>query len=244
MKLFNRTLIILILILSCCSAKTEYSVPKADKVSKLFRIVEDKMEAHYKYIEKNRIFEDPIGRAIHFFKVIKTVAPQLLANTKLYKNEILNLLMDEKFKKYDFIDYDIPYLLYNLPIDDYVDLLNSVVILFKNGDINQDIFERFIFPDSFVSNDLYKNYRNKKLQFFLNNLLKDEDLTTRVKTQQPYQSVSFSENVLLLKNGTMWEGGRENSGLKKICKSNSHIRHYKERALVYLIKRDIYMVSL
>lgn len=207
--------ILLVLMLSCYSTKTESNKLNTNKIIESFQKIEDKMKTHYEYIEKNRIFEDPIGRAIHFFEVVKTVAPQLLADTKLYKNEILNLLTDETFKKYDFIDYDIPYLLYNLPIDDYVDLLNSVVILFKNGDINQDIFERFIFPDSFVSNDLYKNYRNKKLQFFLNNLLKDEDLTTRVKTQQPYQSVSFSENVLLLKNGTMWEGGRENSGLKK-----------------------------
>ena len=84
MKLLNRTLIIIqVLLLSCCSAKKENSVPKMDKISKLFQIVEDKMGAHYVYLDKNRIFEDPIGRAEYFFKTVKTVAPQLLINTKL-----------------------------------------------------------------------------------------------------------------------------------------------------------------
>ncbi len=212
MKVF----ILLTFMLCCSSAKKEDSDPKPNKVYKSFQIIENRMQAHYDYIEKNGIFEDLIGHTSHFFKVVKTVAPHFLTDTKLYKDDILSLLTDKSFKKYDLIDYDIPYLLYNLPIDDYIDLLQSVVVLFKNGDIDQELFERFIFPDDFVSISLYKNYQNEKLQLFLNNLLNDEELIAKVKILKPYQNSPFSERILYLKNGTMWEGDSEVFGLKKV----------------------------
>lgn len=206
MRMFNKTLIILIVILSCCSAKTEYSVPKADKVSKLFRIVEDKMEAHYKYIEKNRIFEDPIGRAIHFFEVVRTVAPQLLTNTKLYKDEMLSLLTDSTFQKNDFTDDDVVYILYNLPIGDYANLLNHILTLYKSGDIDYYIFKLFIFQDDFVSNSIYKNSKNEKTQTVLEKLLEDNNLILKAELKNK----RFREAILGLKNDVIWGEEDEN----------------------------------
>lgn len=211
------------ILLSCCSAKIENHNPKTNKVYEIFQVISGKMQAHNDYMEKNRLFEELIGHTIHFFKVVKTVAPQLLTDTKLYKDDILNILTDKSFKRYDLIDYDIPYLLYNLQIDDYVDLLYSVVPLFKNGDIDQNLFERFIFPDHFVSTSLYKNYQNEKLQLFLNNLLKDQDLISKVKILKPYQLSSFSERILYLKNGTIWEGDSEDMGLKEMYANGAAI---------------------
>lgn len=214
------------ILLSCCSAKIENHNPKTNKVHEIFQVISGKMQAHNDYMEKNRLFEELIGHTIHFFKVVKTVAPQLLTDTKLYKDDILNIVTDKSFKKNglnDLINYDIPYLLYNLQIDDYVDLLHSVVVLFKKGDIDQEIFERFIFPDDFVSTSLYKNYQNDKLQLFLNNLLKDLDLITKVKIQEPDQDLSFSERIYRLKNGTIWEGNSEYMGLKKMYANGAAI---------------------
>ena len=221
MKMFYPTLVIQIL--SYCTAKIENHNPKTNKVYEIFQVISGKMQAHNDYMEKNRLFEELIGHTMHFFKVVNTVAPQFLTDTKLYKDDILNLLTDKSFKRYDLIDYDIPYLLYNLHIDDYVDLLYSVVPLFKNGDIDQNLFERFIFPDDFVSTSLYQNYQNEKLQLFLNNLLKDQDLISKVKIQKPYQNDSFSERILSLKNGTMWEGNSEYMGLKKMYANGAAI---------------------
>lgn len=215
MKLLNRTLIIIqVLLLSCCSAKKENSVPKMDKISKLFQIVEDKMGAHYVYLDKNRIFEDPIGRAEYFFKTVKTVAPQLLINTKLYKDEILNVLTDKTFRKNAFTDDDIAYILYNLPIDDYADLLSSVVPLYKNGDINQYIFELFIFQDYIVSISIYKNYNNGRLQVFLNKLLKDNDLIIKAELKNK----RFREDILNLKSGASWKADENEFGIKEISR--------------------------
>lgn len=219
----KKYILIFWILLPCCSAKIENHNPKTNKVHKIFQVISGKMQAHNDYMEKNRLFEELIGHTMHFFKVVNTVAPQFLTDTKLYKDDILNLLTDKSFKRYDLIDYDIPYLLYNLHIDDYVDLLYSVVPLFKNGDIDQEIFERFIFPDDFVSTSLYQNYQNEKLQLFLNNLLKDQDLISKVKIQKPYQNDSFSERILSLKNGTMWEGNSEYMGLKKMYANGAAI---------------------
>ena len=219
----KKYMLIFWILLPCCSAKIENHNPKTNKVHKIFQVISGKMQAHNDYMEKNRLFEELIGHTMHFFKVVNTVAPQFLTDTKLYKDDILNLLTDKSFKRYDLIDYDIPYLLYNLHIDDYVDLLYSVVPLFKNGDIDQEIFERFIFPDDFVSTSLYQNYQNEKLQLFLNNLLKDQDLISKVKILKPYQLSSFSERIYRLKNGTMWEGDNEHSGFKKMYANGAAI---------------------
>ena len=219
----KKYILIFWILLSCCTAKIENQNPKTNKVHEIFQVISGKMQTHNDYMEKNRLFEELIGHTMHFFKVVNTVAPQFLTDTKLYKDDILNLLTDKSFKRYDLIDYDIPYLLYNLHIDDYVDLLYSVVPLFKNGDIDQNLFERFIFPDDFVSTSLYKNYQNEKLQLFLNNLLEDQDLISKVKIQKPYQNDSFSERILSLKNGTMWEGNSEYMGLKKMYANGAAI---------------------
>lgn len=219
----KKYILIFWILLPYCSAKIENHNPKTNKVHKIFQVISGKMQAHNDYMEKNRLFEELIGHTMHFFKVVNTVAPQFLTDTKLYKDDILNLLTDKSFKRYDLIDYDIPYLLYNLHIDDYVDLLYSVVPLFKNGDIDQEIFERFIFPDDFVSTSLYQNYQNEKLQLFLNNLLKDQDLISKVKILKPYQLSSFSERIYRLKNGTMWEGDNEHSGFKKMYANGAAI---------------------
>ena len=86
-----RIFILLTIMLCCSSAKKENSDPKTNKVYESFQIIENKMQAHYDYIEKNGIFEDPLGRIDYFFKTVKTVAPHLLTNTKLYKDDLLNL---------------------------------------------------------------------------------------------------------------------------------------------------------
>ena len=158
MKLF----ILLTFMLCCSSAKKEDSDPKTNKVYESFQIIENKMQAHYDYIEKNGIFEDPLGRIDYFFKTVKTVAPQLLTDTKLYKDDLLNLLTDKTFHKNLFTDDNIVFVLYNLPIDDYVDVLNTVLYMYKKGDINQEIFECFIFQDFNVSNSIPKTLKDEK----------------------------------------------------------------------------------
>ena len=207
MKLF----ILLTIILCCSSAKKEDSDPKTNKVYESFQIIENKMQAHYDYIEKNGIFEDPLGRIDYFFKTVKTVAPQLLTDTKLYKNDLLNLLTDKSFHKNIFTDNNIVFVLYNLPIDDYVDVLDSALSLYQNEKINQSIFELFIFQNEIASVSVAKNFKNEKLQVFLNKLLDDLSLIRKVELQNKH----FRKSILDLKSGLDWEGTSD-GGLKKL----------------------------
>ena len=208
-----RIFILLTIMLCCSSAKKEDSDPKINKVYESFQIIENKMQAHYDYIEKKGIFEDPLGRIDYFFKTVKTVAPQLLTDTKLYKDDLLNLLTDKTFHKNLFTDDDIVFVLYNLPIDDYVDILNTVLYMYKKVDINQEIFECFIFQDFNVSNSIAKSFKNEKLQAFLNKLLNENNLVIEAESQNKY----FRRSILNLKNGMAWEGGEEGGlGYKRI----------------------------
>ena len=206
-----RIFILLTIMLCCSSAKKENSDPKTNKVYESFQIIENKMQAHYDYIEKNGIFEDPLGRIDYFFKTVKTVAPQLLTDTKLYKNDLLNLLTDKTFRKKHFTNEGIVFVLYNLPIDDYVDVLDSALSLYQNEKINQSIFELFIFQNEIASVSVAKNFKNEKLQVFLNKLLDDLSLIRKVELQNKH----FRKSILDLKSGLDWEGTSD-GGLKKL----------------------------
>ncbi len=208
----TRILIILTLCLSCYSAKKENSSPKTNRVYEIFEVIENRMKIHYEYIEKNGIFEDPLGRIDYFFKMVKTVAPQLLTDTKSYKDDILNLLTDKTFQKNRLTNEGIVFVLYNLPIDDYVDILDSVLSLYKNEKITESVFELFVLQNEIASTSVYKNYKNIKLQNFLNKLLNDQSLILKVELQKKH----FRKNILDLKNGVAWEGTSD-GGLKKLC---------------------------
>jgi len=197
--------------LCCSSAKKENSDPKTNKVYESFQIIENKMQAHYDYIEKNGIFEDPLGRIDYFFKTVKTVAPQLLTDTKLYKDDLLNLLTDKTFHKNHFTNEGIVFVLYNLPIDDYVDVLNFALSLYQNEKINQSIFELFIFQNEIASVSVAKNFKNEKLQVFLDKLLDDLSLIRKIELQNKH----FRKSILDLKSGLDWEGTSD-GGLKKL----------------------------
>lgn len=192
---------------------------KQKEVSALFQKTEKEMQNHYNYLDKKRIFEDPIGRADYFFKTVKRVAPSLLSDTKLYKDEILNLLIDTTYKKNYYSNWDIMYILYNLPLDDYVGMLYTVSALYKQNNIDFDLFTFFIFQDFNVSNAVAKNYQNEKLQVFLNKLLEDKEIVNKAELQDK----DFRERILNLKNGVLWEGGEDGFGLKKLDKSQPPI---------------------
>lgn len=197
--------IILTLIFSCCLAKKEYSPPERNKAFKLFQLIEDQMVSYSTYLDKKGILEEPLVLAEYFFKTVKRIAPQFLIDTKSHKDELLTILTDTTFRKNVFTDWDVIYLLYNLPIDDYADLLISVVPLYKNGDIDQYLFELFVFPDICITSSVYKNYGNEKLQAFLNKLLEDENLILKVESENKY----FKEQILELKSGTLQREGIE-----------------------------------
>jgi len=206
-------LIVIPFLYCCCKTKgQEIDNTKQKETAILFQKIENKMQSHYDHLNKNRLFEDPSGRIVYFFKTVKETAPQLFSDIKFFKDELLILLTDSSFQKNEYTDLDIVYLLYNLQINDYVDILEQISKLYKQNDVDYKIFDCFIFQDFNVSNSVAKNYRNEKLQNFLNSILQDEVLMSKSSLQNKL----FKQALFDLKTGNSWNGTGDSFGLKKI----------------------------
>ena len=90
-------------------------------------------------------------------------------------------------------------------------MLDSALSLYQNEKINQSIFELFIFQNEIASVSVAKNFKNEKLQVFLNKLLDDLSLIRKVELQNKH----FRKSILDLKSGLDWEGTSD-GGLKKL----------------------------
>lgn len=212
-------LVFISMLLTCCAKGQESNDINQKMAFDMFQNVENEMKAHYASLSNNKMFEDPLGRVNYLFEAITRVAPKLLSETNSYKNGLLHLLADSSFQKKEYSDLDIIYILYNLQIDDYVDLLEHALSFYKQNNIDQSIFENLIFQDFNVSNSLAKNYRNPKLQVFLEELLKDKDLINKMQLNNKL----FQQAILDLKSGTTWNGVDSLSGLKKLSEAQCPI---------------------
>jgi len=195
--------IILLIVIGSSMQVSHADNPTRNEVIRWFQKVENAMQKHYDYIEKNGIFEDPWGRIATYFKTIQKIAPQLLCNTYQYKDELLSILTDSTFKKNYFTDADVEYLLCNTSIEEYVDILNDVYRMYKQNLIDVQRFDSFLFQNIHVSDSVVKNYLNEKLIDFLNMLLQDEEL---INLYPECGSASIKEFILRTLNGDMWNG--------------------------------------
>lgn len=206
-------LIMIVFVLYCCNLKgQDLSNTTFKKTMNLFQTVENKMQTHYNYLGKNRIFEDPLGRITYFFKIVNKNAPELLCRTTYFKDDLLNILLDRTLEKNIYTNLDIIYLLYNIEINDYVDILEQVCEMYEQDMIDYKIFDSFIFQDFNVSNSIAKNYQNEKLKNFFDKLLKNKCLINKCQSSNEL----FKNAIIGLQNGYAWNGKEDSSGLKKI----------------------------
>jgi hypothetical protein len=108
---------------------------------------------------------------------------------------------------------DIKYLLYNTTIEEYVDILDDVYRMYKQGIIDYEMFNFFLFQDYNVSNSVAKNYQNEKLIDFFDMLLLDEEL---INLYPEWSMASIKESILNLLKGNSWHGKGEGYGLKRL----------------------------
>ena len=178
--------------------------------------IENAMQKHYDYIEKNGIFEDPWGRVATYFETIQKVAPQLLCNTYQYKDELLSILVDSVFKKNFHTDADVEYLLYNTTIEEYVDILNDVYRMYKQGLIDIQKLDSFLFQYDHASDLVVKNYQNEILIDFLNMLLQDEEIIKPYPIEWGSGLTSIKETILAILSGDAWNGTARGFGRKRL----------------------------
>lgn len=170
----------------------------------LFMRSEIKLIQHREYVFKKRIFEDPVGNDQVVFNTIRKESPELFKSTIIYKDHLLQMLTDSALKRNEFFNDDIIKVLYNLCIDDYVDVMERACILFKNKQISLFVFKNIIIQDFSMSNQVARNYKNEKLQSFLYRLQQDTTLMARIAKEQPYPY--FKEQIQDIISGKEWEG--------------------------------------
>ena len=70
-----------------------------------------------------------------------------------------------------------------LPLDQYISLLYSYQRLYDKKLINARLFQRCIFNEFDTSNILIKNYKNTKIQYLLEHILKSKTVSKEFRTE-------------------------------------------------------------
>jgi len=188
----KKLIALIVIALFCCS--NILGQESSRTVRDVMQRIQNKMQKHYDWLKKTGTFEDPLGRIFYFFQTVSKESPCLLSNTVQYKDELLNLLIDSTaLKKNHCTNMDIRYLLFNIPIDDYVDVLMRVYEMYKQGLVDYQTFDSFLFQNFSVSNNVAKNYQNEKLNDFFDFLLQDEEI---INQRDKWTNVTLKESIM------------------------------------------------
>jgi len=167
----------------------------------LFMKSEIKLRQHREYISKKRLFEDPVGYDYVLFNTVRSESPELYKSTTKYKDHLLRILTDSSLKKDEYMNRDILMILFNLCIDDYVDVMEQLYNLFMKKQISFGLFERAIFQDFNMSFQVAKNYKNERLRSFWLHLQNDAELMNEFDKNNSYLNEYIQDNI----SGKDWE---------------------------------------
>lgn len=123
-------------------------------------------------ISRENILFTPIDEAIILFESFSKHSPELLGKTVLYKDQLLTILKDTTLKKGDEFNNDIIRLLYNVPLIDYIDVIDSVDSYYKQKLIAYSALECSIIQNNHLSLKLHLNCNNTKLRKILGRIRK------------------------------------------------------------------------
>lgn len=146
-------------------------------------------------------FVDPIEENEVFYGIVMKTAPTLYTQTKLFKSELINLLVDPYIKKHESAKFNILRVLDNLCIEDYVDVIDSVYTFYKRKQVSFDFLDMTIGQDFNMSNQVARQYKNEKLQKILNKIQSDIKSGNLKVTTPPY---GFQETIEKILSGKEW----------------------------------------
>jgi hypothetical protein len=216
-------LIIFSLLFAFIACYAQYTDNKQSKGQEMFLKVEEVMNEHYAILTKNETFEDPLSRNLFLFQTVNQYAPELLISTNEYKIDLLYLLNDSvNIKKQNLFNGDIIFILCNLCIEDYSDLILQAFQLYKENKISLQDFGDIIFQDTDVSVQVYKNYQNPLLIKTLNTVMQDIDSSIELQDKivmdniklPLYQQINIQKIQRLIEqilSGNSWNGNENNS---------------------------------
>ena len=199
-----KSLIKLFILFCSCMPSALYGQPKSSVTYKeavaLFMKSDKQLTNYREYIKRKNIFMDPLGYNLIWYKTIAKESPDLFRSTDKYKGYLLQMLKDSSLKKGEFTDAYIVRVLYNLCLEDYIDIMDSAYVFFKNKQISSSVFIDMIFQDPQISDLVARNYKDERLQLFLRCLQKDNKLTDRIKIKY----FDYKQNLNDLISGKLW----------------------------------------
>jgi hypothetical protein len=125
----------------------------------------------YALVERAKIekqgFLDPVTNSELFLIATEKKSPELLKNTDAYRFELLSLLKDKAINSNEYTNNDLTILLYNLCLDNYIAIIDSVCQSVIKEEIAFSVLNNLIFQDMNLSNQLILNYDNVKVKHIL-----------------------------------------------------------------------------
>jgi hypothetical protein len=145
---------------------------------------------------------DPIEMNEVFYEIVTKQTPNLYLETNKYKNGLINILYAKDIERDLCTNQDVFRVLYNLCIDDYIDVVDTIYSLYKRNLVKFEDLNASIDVDFNMSNQLGKKYQNKKVRIVLSRIL--EDIRT-LKVLDEDRKQELKEEIEKILSGELWE---------------------------------------
>ena len=198
---FQKCLLVIILFFFCFQLEATNKV-KEDSIAKQLFVEAEKKAIEFRKKTLHIRFVDGIEMNELFYKVVMKESPALYNDTHKYKNGLLDILKDKKIRRDATTNQDVFRILYNLCVDDYVDVIDSVYSFYKHKQVKFDDLYDAIVIDFNMSNLVAKKYKNERLQRLLLQIQQDIKTGKLSVVTPPF---GFQEEIENLISGKLWE---------------------------------------
>jgi len=128
--------------------------------------------------KRNFIKSDPITEYKFWLKTFTKYSPEMLKKTNLYSVHLIKMLTDKSIKKDNVFNRDVIMLLYNLCVEEYSVVLQSLYKNYRENTLDFSILSLAIDQDITFNNLVAAKYKNQRIRSILTEIMWDKKLST------------------------------------------------------------------
>lgn len=166
---------------------------------KSFLKSEKKLMEHRKKSLNDKLQSDPLTEYRYWIRTFEKNSPEVLKNTKLYSKQLIKMLVDKTLTKDKAFDRDVIMVLYNLCIEDYSDVLQSIYRLYQEKKISFQSLSLAVDQDIAFNSQVAVKYQSPKLRNILNRIAADAAF------MKFKQGVSLRNRLKDILSGKVWQ---------------------------------------
>lgn len=191
------------LVLFCSNLYANDSISlKINRTDRLFLISEKKAIEYRRKVDKKNVFVDPDELNKNIYNIFIKNSPELYSNTRIHKVGLIRILIDKNIQKDYYTNLDIVFILYNLCIEDYIEIIDTTYSLYKKHLVKFKDWRLIVDQDYYISINLASNYKNPRLQKILTQI--KNDIESGMVTI-PHNNYGFIKEINKLISGEAWE---------------------------------------